>query len=361
MDWKLLKRIIFCLGIVASVIGVGTPAFAAKPDLIIEIVDVDFQTNIIYIYGENFTNGGTPTVTLGGSPLTVQSYISTEIRAILPLNTPDGSYLLKVVTGNASTQSGEFNVAIGAVGPQGLQGDVGPQGIQGEIGPIGPMGPAGPTGPEGPQGPQGIQGLKGDTGPAGPQGPQGPAGPKGDKGDTGPAGPVGPQGAQGPQGPVGPMGPTGPAGPQGAQGPAGPAGPTGPQGPPGPGVSGLTRATHGHADENGGWISGDNWWSYYQELTDDYIDYYIRLTNNANASWPQPTCLVSAARQNDLLHEINRLRVYDIRYLQINEGEPYYWVLVVRSNQCNFPDPIYLAQCLGWGSYRQEFSFICLQ
>jgi cytochrome c oxidase assembly factor CtaG len=42
MDRKLLKRMTFCLGIVALVIALGTPAFAGKPapipQLIIETV-----------------------------------------------------------------------------------------------------------------------------------------------------------------------------------------------------------------------------------------------------------------------------------------------------------------------------------
>ena len=163
MDRKLLKGITFCLGIVALVIAVGTPAFAQRvpiPKLIIEIVDVDFQNNLILIYGENFTNGGFPLVTLAAftDPLTVQSYTSTKIQATLPSTPSDGSYLLKVGTGTASAQSGQFNVTIAAGGPQ---GPAGPQGIQGI------QGPKGDKGDQGIQGEQGIQGPKGDPGPQG--------------------------------------------------------------------------------------------------------------------------------------------------------------------------------------------------
>jgi hypothetical protein len=201
METKFLKSITFCLGIVVLVIAIGTPAFAVKPvpipQLIIEIVDVDFQTNIIHIYGENFNNGSLPVVTLGGVQLTVQTYSITEIQATLPSSTPDGSYLLKVVTGPASTQSGEFNVAIGAVGPQGPKGDKGDQGIQGI------QGIQGLKGDKGDQGIQGLQGLKGDKGDQGIQGLQGLKGDTGDQGIQGLQGLKGDTGLQGPQGPGG--------------------------------------------------------------------------------------------------------------------------------------------------------------
>ncbi|NND60893.1 MAG: collagen-like protein [Gammaproteobacteria bacterium] len=167
----------------------------------------------------------------------------------------------------------EYDLTLGAVGPQGPAGPIGPQGPQGDAGPAGPkgdqglagppgpQGDPGPTGPQGDPGPVGPQGAQGNTGPAGPPGPKGdmgnagppgpqgntgPAGPPGPKGDmgnagppgpqgnTGPAGPPGPQGNTGPAGPPGPQGNTGPAGPPGPQGNTGPAGPTGPQGPQGP-------------------------------------------------------------------------------------------------------------------------------
>jgi len=117
MDWKLHKGIIFCLGIVALVIAVGTPAFAVKPvpipQLIIQSVIVDSQTNRLQINGGNLNNGDTLTITLAGTPLTVITSGSNQIVASIPSTTLTGTYRLSVVTGNASTQSDEFNVAIG--------------------------------------------------------------------------------------------------------------------------------------------------------------------------------------------------------------------------------------------------------
>src|SRR4030042_2826001 len=102
MDWKFLKRITICIGIVALAIALGTPAFAAKPvpipQLIIYFVYMDYQNNILHIEGENFNNGVPPEVILddGTDPLTVNSYNSNAIAATLPFTPSDGSSLLKV-------------------------------------------------------------------------------------------------------------------------------------------------------------------------------------------------------------------------------------------------------------------------
>ena len=118
MDWKLLKGIIFCLGIVALVIAVGTPAFAVKPvpipQLIIQSVIVDSQTNRLQINGGNLNNGNTLAVTLAGTPLTVITSGRNQIVASIPSTTLAGTYRLSIVTGTASTQSDEFIVAISA-------------------------------------------------------------------------------------------------------------------------------------------------------------------------------------------------------------------------------------------------------
>jgi hypothetical protein len=91
----------------------------------------------------------------------------------------DGDYLLTVATGGGASQYDEYDLTIGAVGPQGEQGPKGDKGEIGEQGPVGPVGPQGPIGPVGPQGP---------IGPVGPQGPIGPAGPQGEPGNLGLAG-----------------------------------------------------------------------------------------------------------------------------------------------------------------------------
>jgi len=202
-------------------------AFAAPPGGHVNIVQVmvDDQNNPteITIVGEQLLFGGGPlTVTLGeyvDALAIVGTPTDTEIIARLPTNidpvsgdlTPidAGDYLLTVSNGNGQSQNDEYDLTIGAVGPQGAQG------IQGELGPQGEQGlqgAQGDTGPKGDQGIQGDQGLQGDQGPPGEQGIQGVAG------DTGP------QGQQGFQGVMGPQGETGPQGVPGIQGDAGPAG-----------------------------------------------------------------------------------------------------------------------------------------
>jgi hypothetical protein len=248
--------ICFMLLITGLISGQSTLLAANKGNnLFVSSVFIDFESNTITINGSNFTGGAFPLVTLGEEVLVVDSYSETDIVAFLPPLLADGDYLLTVSTGSGNNNSDEYNLTIGAVGPQGEQGlqgiqgpkgDTGAAGPQGEVGPQGEQGPEGPVGPQGPKGDQGDVGPQGPiglTGPAGPEGPQGPIGPQGEqgpqgvqgpKGDTGATGPQGEVGLQGEQGPQGPAGPQGPKGDQGDVGPQGPIGPQGEQGVPGP-------------------------------------------------------------------------------------------------------------------------------
>jgi hypothetical protein len=158
---------------------------AANKGLQIESVFVDFDAETITINGQNFIDRDPPVVTLGGfGELMVLGFTGVEIVAQLPLDIPDGDYLLSVSTGNGPRRNDEYDLTIGAVGLEGPQGEPGPQGPQGEPGPQGPQGEPGPQGPQGEPGPQGPQGE------LGPQGPQGETGPEGPQGPTGPPGPA---------------------------------------------------------------------------------------------------------------------------------------------------------------------------
>lgn len=154
------------------------------------------------------SNDVAPVVTLAGTKLVVVNFTAHSLQARLPAEFVAGDYLLTVSKGSAVIDYDEYDLTIGAVGPQGLKGDTGatgPQGpkgntgatgIQGVTGPQGPKGDTGATGatgpigltglqgPQGLQGQQGIQGLKGDQGTQGDQGPQGIQGLKGDQGLT---------------------------------------------------------------------------------------------------------------------------------------------------------------------------------
>jgi hypothetical protein len=174
----------------------------APPQLLINSVRVNLDSNQLLIHGKHFHTGRHHhlAVKLAGQRLTVVEHSNEHIVAALPSNPlQPGDYLLTVTTGAGKIHFDAWALTLGAVGPQG---------------PAGPEGQAGPAGPPGPQG---------ETGPVGPQGPQGLAGPPGPQGEPGPAGASGPAGPQGPQGIAGPQGEPGAVGPAGPQGPPGPA------------------------------------------------------------------------------------------------------------------------------------------
>jgi len=164
-----------------------------EPD--IKKVKLDYDKDLIYIYGKNFTEGTyDPRVTLGDNPLDVKQHTDTEIITNFPAMEA-GVYKLTVKTGETRHCRDKQSVKI----------------AHDNIPSCPPPAPI----CECPPGPKGDKGDKGDPGPTGPQGPQGPEGPAGPQGPVGPQGPAGPQGPQGPQGAAGPPGPQGPAGPQG--------------------------------------------------------------------------------------------------------------------------------------------------
>ncbi len=170
-----------CVGLV-SVLAVATAAGAGgrQPGGHLRITEVlvDFAAEEIQITGEQFDFGRPLRVSLGQlgdiSGLCAANFSPPQIIVCdfsgpgLP---PDGEYLLTVWTGEGQSQSDEYDLTIGAAGPQGPEG------------PPGPTGPTGPTGPPGAPGDPGEPGEPGEPGPAGPTGPPGPPGP------TGPPGP----------------------------------------------------------------------------------------------------------------------------------------------------------------------------
>lgn len=233
----------------------STGALAVQP-LEIRAVNVDFDTNQIFIHGVNFLNGNDLEISLSyvGQIQSVEVSEDLIIASFPVAGLPPGNYLLMVTTGGGSVRYDEIAITVGAVGPegpqgeQGLQGAQGPPGPQGEQGMPGEPGPQGPQGTMGPPGPQGQQGIRGEQGLPGADGAQGPMGPEGPQGPQGIQGEQGLPGADGAQGPVGPAGPEGPQGPQGIQGETGargstgspgPAGPAGPRGPTGPSADEL--------------------------------------------------------------------------------------------------------------------------
>ena len=185
-------------------------AQAVQPlEVVDAIVDEFASPQLLIVTGQNFNNGGTVQLTLGGRPLNVVEQGDTRLVAEIPADVMPGSYVLVAWSGNGSVRKDSMDITIGAegpVGPEGPQGEQGPQGIQGETGPQGIQGEDGPPGPAGAIGPAGPQGLQGVPGVMGPPGPQGDAGPQGEPGPIGPQGQQGPPGLQGEQGPAGPPG-----------------------------------------------------------------------------------------------------------------------------------------------------------
>jgi hypothetical protein len=105
-----------------------------------------------------------PALKLGGVPLNVLSFNSSQVIASLPSGTPAATYLLWLADQVKGKTVGTASFA--AVVGQPVQGPAGPQGVPGPIGATGPQGPMGPSGPTGPIGPQGPAGTNGSSSPA---------------------------------------------------------------------------------------------------------------------------------------------------------------------------------------------------
>jgi hypothetical protein len=254
-----MRRILFAMLLLL------TPSFVfAAQTPVVNSGAINYTTNQITLTGSGFLPAkAAPSVLVNNIKATVVSDTATQIVATLPAGLTAGTFIVSVT--NSQGNVGTFDVAYGAIGPQGPAGAPGPVGSPG---PAGAMGPAGATGPRGIAGAPGAPGASGAQGPAGtngtsftflnafdayatyaadsvvtyngssyiaivPNGPN-PTGPTPDQnpswspmamaGSVGPAGPVGTQGPIGAPGLTGMMGNPGPAGPGG---PAGPQGPTG--------------------------------------------------------------------------------------------------------------------------------------
>jgi len=184
-----------------------------------------------------------PTITLGGTALSVTAATATTVTAALPL-VANGDYLLALTAGTTGSVTYALTVealdagaagATGATGPVGAKGATGPTGTAGTAGAKGATGATGPTGAAGTSGSATVSVVSTTTGAPGS------AASVTNTGTTtaaklnfvipqGPAGATGAVGAQGVQGPQGVQGVAGSVGPQGVQGAGGATGVTGPTG-----------------------------------------------------------------------------------------------------------------------------------
>jgi hypothetical protein len=179
-------------------------------------------------------------------------------------------------------------------------------------------------------------------------GPEGPAGPTGSMGPAGPTGATGPQGSPGPQGLTGAVGP---------QGPIGLIGPAGPQGPAGI-ANGITTVIHGTVNGDGGWIAGDNWWSYSQISFEGFFQYAILLQTMTDPNSPPPQCAVQLRWTPTSDSSLPPLTVMTFVSWAGNDTPYQSWQLYVsiagpRTGERDNP---YDQQAL-----RSDFDFICVQ
>ena len=256
--------------VLAAALLLAASAWADSNGPLINGVVVDGARGTISIQGSNLLGRDTaltPQILLNGAQLTVSSSSATQVVAALPRSIAPGTYLMSLIPrqkgGNDENDNNNavfFDVAIGAIGPQGPSGAQGPQGLNGPQGPQGPQGAAGPQGPAGANGavgPIGPAGANGAVGPVGPAGANGAVGPVGSAGANGAVGPIGPAGANGAVGPVGSagangaVGPIGPAGANGANGAVGPVGPAGGNGATGAVGPAGANGSQGPAGTNG--------------------------------------------------------------------------------------------------------------
>ena len=149
-------------------------------ELDIKKVHLDYDKDLIYIFGRNFKNGAFPVVTLGDDGLVVQSYNDKEIVTTFP-GVEAGHYKLVVSTGGGYKCKDKQSVTIAHDNKPSCPPTPPPPACEPKCetcpqGPEGKQGPKGDKGDPGLQGIQGIQGLPGNDGAQGPGGPQGPPG-----------------------------------------------------------------------------------------------------------------------------------------------------------------------------------------
>jgi hypothetical protein len=184
-----------------SVLVLGQSAWACEtPDysdfqcyeqLDIKRIVLDYDNNLIYIFGKNFNNGSSPIVTLGDDDLILKRYNENEIVTTFP-GVEAGHYKLVVSTGGGYKCKDKQSVTIAhdnkpscpptpppPTCPQECKGGKGDKGDKGD------PGPAGPAGNDGQDGAPGLPGADGKNGNDGARGAQGPGGPQGNPGTNG--------------------------------------------------------------------------------------------------------------------------------------------------------------------------------
>jgi len=147
------KQIVMFLA--AGLLAVSTAAFADKAieeegSLTISEVSVDYESSTMMIIGSDLNFGPDPLqVILGGTDISSHCVLDDPLadpqiiicdRLALPVAL---DLLLIVSMGQNATQTDEYDLTFGSVGPRGIQGERGDPGPRGEQGKSGPQGPPG--------------------------------------------------------------------------------------------------------------------------------------------------------------------------------------------------------------------------
>jgi hypothetical protein len=156
-----VRRFVFTVLLLLTIVASHRQAEAGGPptaQLKITAASFDAATETLAIYGANF-GGSRGVVTLNGFPLPVADWTDSEIHAMLSGDTGNGSYLLTVSRGPATTQFDAFSVSLLSGVLRGEKGEKGDRGDKGDKGDPGSPGAPGAPGTPGVPGNLALAGL----------------------------------------------------------------------------------------------------------------------------------------------------------------------------------------------------------
>ena len=155
----IVKQIVMFLAaglLVTSASASSDKAIEEEGYLTISEVSVDYESSTMLIIGSDLNFGPDPLqVILGDTDISSHCVLDDpladpQIIFCDSLALPVAADLLLIVSnGQDATQTDEYDLTIGAVGPQGIHGDKGERGERGDPGPRGEQGMPGPLGPPG--------------------------------------------------------------------------------------------------------------------------------------------------------------------------------------------------------------------
>jgi hypothetical protein len=149
----------FAIAALLSTIPAWADDNGRDPAILAAIPDFSVTPAQLAIKGQNLGTSK-PSVTLDAIPLSIVTFTSTAVTALLPPGLPAGSYRLTLDPGAHGEKVAQFDVAIGSIG---TKGNPGPPGPAGQAGPPGAQGPPGPVGPPGSGGSTDVYSVTGPS------------------------------------------------------------------------------------------------------------------------------------------------------------------------------------------------------